>query len=142
MVDQNGKPRPHGSTLSLSKVIQSFGLSIPCTMHNAGNDAFMCLWVLQMLLDGADKVKAPTPRAPVTIANPFLIRPPFPRSNTMPTNRSNADVRSGSLLSVNTTNPWRRSTAPEFDELGTLQGTKASPASGQLGYTFEKMKLR
>jgi len=142
MVDQFGKPRPHGSTLSLSKVIQSFGLSIPCAMHNAGNDAFMCLWALQMLLDGSDQVKAPVPRTPITVATPFLLRPPYLRNKSMPALKTHSDTRPGSMLLPSTTNSWRHSSVPEFDEHGMLQAGTSSPVVGRLDKTFGRMKLR
>lgn len=55
--------RQPGSTLSLENVVRSFAskdIVLPnVKFHNAGNDAFMCLYALQMLVDPTG-VKAPT----------------------------------------------------------------------------------
>ena len=48
---RTGQPRTPGSTLSLSNVLSSLKVDVQCTMHNSGNDAFMCLFALQKLLD-------------------------------------------------------------------------------------------
>jgi hypothetical protein len=62
--DASGNVRQTGSTLSLGKVIQSFGFAPPSTLHNAGNDAFTCLLALQLLLEPEGLViPVPTPRA-------------------------------------------------------------------------------
>ena len=54
MQDPAGKPRAQGSSLSLSNLLQSLGIEVQCTLHNAGNDAFMALLALQTLLDPAN----------------------------------------------------------------------------------------
>ncbi|TDL26356.1 hypothetical protein BD410DRAFT_783391 [Rickenella mellea] len=52
MTDANtGKARGHGSTLSLGNMLLSFGVDVQCQLHNAGNDAFLALLGLQLLLD-------------------------------------------------------------------------------------------
>jgi len=72
---KTNKPRMHGTTLSLENLLRSFllpspasadspSLEIPqqpqqlpnCAMHNAGNDALMTLFALQMLLEPQDIV--------------------------------------------------------------------------------------
>ncbi|KZT73254.1 hypothetical protein DAEQUDRAFT_703597 [Daedalea quercina L-15889] len=58
MTDPSGKPRAGSSTLSLLNLINSLGVNVPCTMHNAGNDAMMCLLALQLLLE-PEGVKMP-----------------------------------------------------------------------------------
>jgi len=50
MMEHDNQPRIPGNTLSLGNTILSFGATIPCTLHNAGNDAFLCLLALQLLL--------------------------------------------------------------------------------------------
>jgi hypothetical protein len=124
MVDPSGKLRPQGTMLSLEKVIQSFGLPIPCTLHNAGNDAFVCLWALQLLLDGPGKVKTPIPQVPVTVATPILLAPPpIVRNHTISLDRPSGNKsRSGSLLSVQNRKTQRRTSAPDLDEHGALRG--------------------
>ncbi|KAH9929798.1 uncharacterized protein B0H18DRAFT_175001 [Fomitopsis serialis] len=51
MTDPSGKPRAQHTTLSLTNLIRSLGVDLRCTMHNAGNDAMMCLLALQLLLE-------------------------------------------------------------------------------------------
>jgi hypothetical protein len=53
---RTGQPRASGSTLSLSNLLSSTNVDIQCTMHNSGNDAFMCLFALQKLLDPKNTV--------------------------------------------------------------------------------------
>jgi len=48
---KTGKLRAQGSTLSLGGLLHSLGLDPPCALHNAGNDAFLCLLALQKMLD-------------------------------------------------------------------------------------------
>jgi len=126
MVDPNGKARPQGTMLSLAKVIQSFGLSIPCTLHNAGNDAFVCLWALQLLLEGPSKVKTPISRGPVPIGSPIMHEPPIGglRNFTISLDRPSMKSRSNSLLAVNQIKNQRRTSAPEIDEHGQLRGKR------------------
>lgn len=125
MLDQNGKPRPHGSTLSLGKLIQSFGYTLPCTLHNAGNDAFMCLWALQMLFDGPEKVKAPVPRGAVIATQSSLHNSmPSLRNYTMSLDSSRTTKpRVNHALSVSIPDrpqPQRVASAPAMDEHGRL----------------------
>jgi hypothetical protein len=63
MVDaKTNKPRTPGSTLALETLLRSLAIStIPCQLHNSGNDAFMCLFALQKLLD-PDNTQLPTPK--------------------------------------------------------------------------------
>jgi hypothetical protein len=137
MVDPSGKPRPKGTTLSLAKVIQSFGYSVPCTLHNAGNDAFMCLWALQMLLDGHTNVKAPVPRLNVVVATPFFPPSSASRSHTMPSGRSRPD----SLLATNRPRALRHSSTPETNDFGTLMSPKRKSPGASGEDLEEKMKL-
>ena len=51
MKDPSGQPRTQGSTLSLTNLLLSLGVDIQCQLHNAGNDAFMTLLALQLLLE-------------------------------------------------------------------------------------------
>jgi hypothetical protein len=48
---RTGQTRTEGSTLSLSNLLASTNVDVQCAMHNSGNDAFMCLFALQKLLD-------------------------------------------------------------------------------------------
>lgn len=130
MVDQGGKTRPKGTTLSLEKVIQSFGYGVPCTLHNAGNDAFMCLWVLQMLLDGPEKVKLPIPQRAVTVPAPPFRRPPMLRSHTSSSlDRVRKEVKALSLFGLANGVPSVASLT-ELDEHGVLQSSKSHSAVG------------
>ncbi|KAI0936891.1 hypothetical protein AcV5_004919 [Taiwanofungus camphoratus] len=62
MHDPSGRLREHGTTLSLTNMLRSLGVNIQCTMHNSGNDAFMTLVGLQLLLD-PENTKVPIPKA-------------------------------------------------------------------------------
>eukprot|EP00914_Ancora_sagittata_P015302 GHVO01030161.1.p1 GENE.GHVO01030161.1~~GHVO01030161.1.p1 ORF type:complete len:251 (+),score=16.81 GHVO01030161.1:613-1365(+) len=70
MIDpKTSKERQAGSTLSLENLLRSFAagsqkdsIVLPnIKYHNAGNDAFMCLFALQMLI-GPKGVRVPTPK--------------------------------------------------------------------------------
>lgn len=63
MQDPSGKPRSNGSTLSLANMLRSLGIDVRCTMHNSGNDAFLCLLAFQLLFE-RQKTKVPAPRVP------------------------------------------------------------------------------
>jgi hypothetical protein len=56
---KTSKPRAPGSTLSLENLLRSLNADVPCARHNAGNDAFMSLVALQLLLD-PENTKLPT----------------------------------------------------------------------------------
>ena len=62
MHEPSGRPRDHGSSLSLTAMLQSLGVDVQRVLHNAGNAAFMALLGLQLLLDPDTKV--PTPKTP------------------------------------------------------------------------------
>lgn len=62
---KTGKPRAQGSTLSLGNMLLSLRVDVQCTLHNSGNDAFMCLVGLQKLLDPEHTV-APVVRGRAT----------------------------------------------------------------------------
>lgn len=48
---KTGKLRAQGSTLSLGGLLHSLGIDPPCALHNAGNDAFLCLLALQKMME-------------------------------------------------------------------------------------------
>ncbi|KAH7923789.1 hypothetical protein BV22DRAFT_1035921 [Leucogyrophana mollusca] len=48
---KTGKTRAMGATLSLGGLLHSLSIDVQCALHNAGNDAFMCLLAFQKLLD-------------------------------------------------------------------------------------------
>ncbi|KAK7049261.1 hypothetical protein VNI00_005862 [Paramarasmius palmivorus] len=85
--------RQSGSTLSLENLLRTFALTpspdgrtapmiLPnVTMHNAGNDAFMCLFALQFLLDP----NGTTPPTPKRIVSNRMAGPPLMQMHmTMP----------------------------------------------------------
>lgn len=81
--------RQPGSTCSLENVVRSFaskdGIVLPnVKFHNAGNDAFMCLFALQMLIDPAG-VKAPTVKrfTPISGTMP-MTKTPMPPALMIP----------------------------------------------------------
>jgi hypothetical protein len=59
------QPRQPGSTLSLTNLLRTFGIEPErtCKMHNAGNDAFMALTALQLLLEPNTKINELRPRS-------------------------------------------------------------------------------
>ncbi|KAG0706658.1 hypothetical protein DFH29DRAFT_135826 [Suillus ampliporus] len=57
---KTGKLRAQGSTLSLGGLLHSLGIDPPCTLHNAGNDAFLCLLALQKILEPITSTPMPT----------------------------------------------------------------------------------
>jgi hypothetical protein len=60
MIDpQSGKPRAPKTMISLSAVFHSLGVEVQCAFHNAGNDAFLSLLALQLLLD-KDNTRMPS----------------------------------------------------------------------------------
>lgn len=61
MQEPSGKPRAKGSTLSLANLVQSLGVDVQVPLHNAGNDAFLTLLALQLLLD-PEQTKVPNLR--------------------------------------------------------------------------------
>lgn len=61
MQDSTGRPRAKGSTLSLQSLLISLGVDVQCALHNSGNDAFLCLLALQLLLE-PEKTKVPNLR--------------------------------------------------------------------------------
>jgi hypothetical protein len=62
MVDpQTGKTRAPKTMLSLAAVFRSFGIDVQCAFHNSGNDAFLTLLALQLLLD-KDNTQVPSLR--------------------------------------------------------------------------------
>lgn len=61
MQDPTGKPRTPGSSLSLLNLLQSLGVDIQCALNNSGNDAFLGLLGLQLLLD-PEHTKIPSTR--------------------------------------------------------------------------------
>lgn len=61
MQDPTGKPRSQESTLSLVNLLQSLGVDIQCALNNSGNDAFLSLLGLQLLID-PEHTKIPSTR--------------------------------------------------------------------------------
>ncbi|KZS93376.1 hypothetical protein SISNIDRAFT_549743 [Sistotremastrum niveocremeum HHB9708] len=51
MSGSNGQIRQQGSTLSLGNLLRTLNVDIQCALHNSGNDAFLALLALQLLLD-------------------------------------------------------------------------------------------
>lgn len=74
MQDPSGKPRSEESTLSLANMLLSIGANVQCTMHNAGNDAFMTLLALQLLLEPENTkipvIRGRNPHTATMIRNP------------------------------------------------------------------------
>lgn len=47
----SGTSRQHWNAISLLDTLRSLGVAFDCKLHNAGNDAMMCLLALQLLLE-------------------------------------------------------------------------------------------
>lgn len=62
MQEPTGRPRDHGSNLSLTTMLQSLGVDVQRVLHNAGNAAFTTLLGFQLLL--APDTKLPSPKIP------------------------------------------------------------------------------
>jgi hypothetical protein len=90
---KSGAPRAPDSTLSLTNTLRSLGLDLRAPAHNAGNDAFLALLALQLLLDptnttvppaaGARRgtpgvAQAPQPSVPMPFPVPSASVPAFP----------------------------------------------------------------
>ena len=58
---QSGKARAPKTMISLASLFRSLGVDIQCTFHNSGNDAFLSLLALQLLLD-KDNTRVPQMR--------------------------------------------------------------------------------
>ncbi|KIK71288.1 hypothetical protein GYMLUDRAFT_148989 [Collybiopsis luxurians FD-317 M1] len=103
MIDpKTSKERQSGSTLSLENLLRSFAVPsqrdsiiLPnIKFHNSGNDAFMCLFALQMLVDPKG-LKVPSPKRtnylrPGLAVVPTMMHMPMPLElrNSMMTNAS------------------------------------------------------
>lgn len=94
---KSGKLRMHGTTLSLENMLRSFAIPpltndgtpdphhqpiiLPnCVMHNSGNDAFMCLFALQMLLEPGTtppSIKKGWIGRPGHMQTPVMLTPPL-----------------------------------------------------------------
>ncbi|KAG6883997.1 hypothetical protein C0993_002222, partial [Termitomyces sp. T159_Od127] len=101
---RTNQPRAHGSTLSLENALRSLPAAPhhhPVTMHNAGNDAYMALYLLQALLDPATQPPAPKAKVkgrpgvsgrgaggviPMMVPSPLVIPRPLSMSILMDSN--------------------------------------------------------
>ncbi|KAJ6482182.1 hypothetical protein C8R47DRAFT_981942 [Mycena vitilis] len=118
----NPKPRNHGSTLSLENLLRSLpnpadpaahnpalqtqvlvpgqfpqpGAMVPgVVMHNSGNDAFMCLYALQLLLQ-PEGTQAPVPQKKMGMAMPMGL--PRPVSFMGPSTSPNARLSPSGMV--------------------------------------------
>ncbi|KAK1218243.1 hypothetical protein PQX77_014616 [Marasmius sp. AFHP31] len=139
--------RQAGSTLSLDNLLRTFTLNPspdgrtsplllpPVQLHNAGNDAFMTLWALQMLLD-PKRTNAPTVKRRRVNSNPMLATLPMgipmgipnsPMHLQLPMTMNRTGLPGGSLP----TTPHRMSAYDLAGEFGQMQmGKKTTPRSG------------
>lgn len=129
---RTGQLRAPGSTLSLGNLISSLNVDAKCAMHNSGNDAFMCLFALQKLVDPENTLSLPTTRgrsqnagvamgavraASASPSAPRHVWPAMPTSTTQPvmgygtaapmpmqgtTSRSNSGPTAGQYLTPTT----------------------------------------
>jgi hypothetical protein len=62
---RTGQPRLPGSLLPLDSLLKSFPVLLPpIVLQNSGNDSFMILWALQMMLEGIEGTPSPTLQKP------------------------------------------------------------------------------
>ncbi|KAJ3998490.1 hypothetical protein F5050DRAFT_1798442 [Lentinula boryana] len=141
MVDpKTSQERQPGSILSLENLLRSFAMSsqvdsivLPnVKFHNSGNDAFMCLFALQMLLDPKD-VKVPTPKRNnrgnnmlgLGVAIPMTMTP-SPPSLMIPQAFFNGYATVGGLPTPNGSIPGQRTSvydlSSEFGQMRTGSG--------------------
>ncbi|KAL0578150.1 hypothetical protein V5O48_003855 [Marasmius crinis-equi] len=133
--------RNPGSTLSLDNLLRTFTLQpspdgrtsplmLPLVqLHNAGNDAFMTLWALQMLLD-PNGTRPPTVKRRRVNSNPMLATMSMPMSISMPMQipMMRTGISNGGSLP---TTPLRSSVYDLAGEFGQMQmGKKPSPRPG------------
>lgn len=96
MLDPFGNPRTKGSTLALTNLLQSLGVDQQQTMHNSGNNSWLTLLALQLLLD-PENTKMPDMRGrtlrqnvlhnakrPGTASPASMIPSPMPMYGMMP----------------------------------------------------------
>jgi hypothetical protein len=88
---RTGAVRDAGSTLSLSNIIRSMGVDIRATLNNAGNDAFLTLLALQMLLD---------PKRTVVPSAAGLTSPTRAQAPTIQFPAGNAGILNGMFTTV------------------------------------------
>ena len=112
MRDTSGNPRVEGSTLSLFNLTTSLGINGQGVAHNAGNDAFMCMLDLQVLLD-PEGTKVPnmvgpsiqqavarnTSRGPMAMGVGMGMMPPMPIEAKLPASISRSPPVVFKLLS-------------------------------------------
>jgi len=101
---KTGLPRQPNSLLSLRGILHSLHVPLDFALHNAGNDAFACLLVFQMLVDPKNTQVPPPRRNPAGMALagsmihgsvPFLspmLSPPMMAAATIPRSRSASNI--------------------------------------------------
>ncbi|EPT03400.1 hypothetical protein FOMPIDRAFT_1014675 [Fomitopsis schrenkii] len=62
METASGRPRERGNTLSLCNTLKSLDVAAGCKLHNAGNDAMLCLLAFQLLLEPETEIPSPCKR--------------------------------------------------------------------------------
>ncbi|KAG6874867.1 hypothetical protein C0992_006220 [Termitomyces sp. T32_za158] len=129
---RTNQPRANGSTLSLENALRSLPAAPhhPVTMHNAGNDAYMALYLLQALLVPTTKPPVPKTKTkarpgasgrgaggttPMMVPGPLAVPRPLSMSMLMDSNTP-------------TSSPAQRTFAAGFyvlaDELGAMRVEK------------------
>ena len=101
---KTGLPRQPNSSLSLRGILHSLHVPLDFALHNAGNDAFACLLVFQMLVDPKNTQVPPprmNPAGMALVGNmihgsvPFLspmLSPPMMATATLPRSRSASNI--------------------------------------------------
>lgn len=124
---KTGQHRQPGSSLTLASLLYSLNFPVDYTLHNAGNDAFACLLVLQTLLDPLTPHPPPRAHNPVTnlrsvsfsnLPGPYsaMMPPPIMTPPTMPLTRPHS-ISPGAFMGSSN------------DYFGAREGNPAPPSS-------------
>lgn len=99
------QPRQPGATLSLTNLLRTFGIEPErtCKMHNAGNDAFMALTALQLLLEPNTKINELHPRSGTLNVRRSIVGLPVGMSTSL--RNSSASPTAAKFHPANTVGP-------------------------------------
>ncbi|KAI0323019.1 hypothetical protein OF83DRAFT_1090271 [Amylostereum chailletii] len=147
---KTGQPRQPNSSLSLRSLVHSLSMNIEYPLHNSGNDAFVCLLALQLLLDPKNtKIPSPRPRVGRAAASGFtrsismfsptpMVPPPILMAPIMPATIASRPHSTSPHLSFNAqTQPYgysfRESSHPSFKDASTRRnGSVAVDEEGRI----------
>ncbi|KZT30967.1 hypothetical protein NEOLEDRAFT_1126655 [Neolentinus lepideus HHB14362 ss-1] len=126
---KSGQARRQGSTLSLGNLLASLKVDVQCTLHNSGNDAMMCLFALQKLLD-PENTKVPTMRGRQAQAIPHGYAPSPSPTMMVPTFSIQPWMTYGTSSPIESSpsrSEYRRSVSSGFHYSGDSSRSSSSP---------------